>query len=173
MIPLSPTTKKYTNACATTVSLNPAPWFNPIKPFLGIDQHLAKHIAHLFIRDPLVVFSETIDQDDTSSMDHFEVSLTTATPLIPAQVPFRTFNLQIGKLYDSNHLQQTLQSAGESNSGAWKYRSPTLKMRRLLCSLSSFREQSSVSTLISTFLYLKLVVISITKDTYSLDLIGR
>ncbi|KAJ8486864.1 hypothetical protein ONZ45_g14525 [Pleurotus djamor] len=38
----------------------------------GIDDILAKHIAHLFIRDPLVVFTETIDQDDTSSTDHFE-----------------------------------------------------------------------------------------------------
>lgn len=39
----------------------------------GIDDLLAKHIAHLFIRDPLVIFSELIDQDDTTSMDHFEV----------------------------------------------------------------------------------------------------
>ncbi|KAI0930145.1 hypothetical protein AcV5_006934 [Taiwanofungus camphoratus] len=38
----------------------------------GIDDALAKHISHLFIRDPLVVFSETIDQDDTKSNDHFE-----------------------------------------------------------------------------------------------------
>lgn len=35
---------------------------------------LSKHIAHLFIRDPLVIFSELINQDDTTSMDHFEVS---------------------------------------------------------------------------------------------------
>lgn len=39
----------------------------------GIDEMLAKHIAHLFIRDPLVIFSETINQDDTTSNDHFEV----------------------------------------------------------------------------------------------------
>ncbi|KAJ3503538.1 hypothetical protein NLJ89_g8386 [Agrocybe chaxingu] len=38
----------------------------------GLDDLLAKHISHLFIRDPLVVFSETVDQDDTSSSDHFE-----------------------------------------------------------------------------------------------------
>ncbi|OCH87055.1 glutamate-cysteine ligase catalytic subunit [Obba rivulosa] len=37
-----------------------------------IDSLLSKHISHLFIRDPLVVFSETIDQDDTNSNDHFE-----------------------------------------------------------------------------------------------------
>lgn len=39
---------------------------------VGIDDALAKHIAHLFIRDPLVVFSERVDQDDETSMDHFE-----------------------------------------------------------------------------------------------------
>ncbi|EMD37301.1 hypothetical protein CERSUDRAFT_113950 [Gelatoporia subvermispora B] len=38
----------------------------------GIDKLLSKHISHLFIRDPLVVFSETIDQDDANSNDHFE-----------------------------------------------------------------------------------------------------
>ncbi|KAG9316627.1 glutamate-cysteine ligase, catalytic subunit [Chiua virens] len=40
----------------------------------GIDGLLAKHIAHIFIRDPLVIFSETINQDDETSSDHFEVS---------------------------------------------------------------------------------------------------
>ena len=39
----------------------------------GIDDSLSQHIAHLFIRDPLVVFSENIDQDDATSSDHFEV----------------------------------------------------------------------------------------------------
>lgn len=38
----------------------------------GIDELLANHIAHLFIRDPLVIFSETVDQDDEMSADHFE-----------------------------------------------------------------------------------------------------
>jgi glutamate--cysteine ligase catalytic subunit len=38
----------------------------------GIDDALAKHVAHLFIRDPLVIFSERVDQDDEESMDHFE-----------------------------------------------------------------------------------------------------
>ncbi|KAI0730334.1 glutamate-cysteine ligase catalytic subunit [Fomitopsis betulina] len=38
----------------------------------GIDSVLAKHISHLFIRDPIVIFSETIDQDDENSNDHFE-----------------------------------------------------------------------------------------------------
>ncbi|WRT68069.1 uncharacterized protein IL334_005044 [Kwoniella shivajii] len=38
----------------------------------GLDDKLASHVGHLFIRDPLVQFSETIDQDDEESMDHFE-----------------------------------------------------------------------------------------------------
>ncbi|GMT13059.1 hypothetical protein PFISCL1PPCAC_4356, partial [Pristionchus fissidentatus] len=38
----------------------------------GIDEHLSKHIAHMFIRDPLQVFRERIEQDDTKSSEHFE-----------------------------------------------------------------------------------------------------
>lgn len=38
----------------------------------GIDEKLSNHLAHLFIRDPLVIFSENVDQDDENSMDHFE-----------------------------------------------------------------------------------------------------
>lgn len=38
----------------------------------GVDTLLANHIGHLFIRDPLVVFTETIDQDDKKDTDHFE-----------------------------------------------------------------------------------------------------
>ncbi len=38
----------------------------------GVDDQLASHIAHLFIRDPLVIFKELLQQDSTSSSDHFE-----------------------------------------------------------------------------------------------------
>lgn len=38
----------------------------------GIDDLLAKHIAHLFIRDPVALFSEKIDQNDQEDTDHFE-----------------------------------------------------------------------------------------------------
>ncbi|KAK9458272.1 glutamate-cysteine ligase-domain-containing protein [Dipodascopsis uninucleata] len=38
----------------------------------GVDELLASHYAHLFIRDPIVVYSELIDQDDETSSDHFE-----------------------------------------------------------------------------------------------------
>lgn len=36
---------------------------------------LAKHFAHLFIRDPLVVYSELLHQDNMKSTDHFEVCI--------------------------------------------------------------------------------------------------
>ncbi|KAF7298226.1 Glutamate-cysteine ligase catalytic subunit [Mycena chlorophos] len=54
---------------------NPLPYDENIYGRLrghGIDDLLAKHVSHLFIRDPLVVFTETLDQDDEHSSDHFE-----------------------------------------------------------------------------------------------------
>lgn len=38
----------------------------------GIDEPLAKHIAHMFIRDPLQVFKERLEQNDEKSVEHFE-----------------------------------------------------------------------------------------------------
>ncbi|KAJ1668109.1 glutamate--cysteine ligase [Coemansia sp. RSA 1813] len=37
-----------------------------------VDDLMAKHISHLFIRDPLVIFEELLDQDDAVTADHFE-----------------------------------------------------------------------------------------------------
>lgn len=33
---------------------------------------LAQHVVHLFIRDPISLFSEKLDQDDAVDTDHFE-----------------------------------------------------------------------------------------------------
>lgn len=38
----------------------------------GVDVPLARHIAHLFIRDPLVIYDGSIELDDTTRSDHFE-----------------------------------------------------------------------------------------------------
>eukprot|EP00906_Rhabdomonas_costata_P024148 RCo034750 len=38
----------------------------------GVDVLLAKHVAHLFVRDPLVMYEGKLDLDDTASTDHFE-----------------------------------------------------------------------------------------------------
>lgn len=40
---------------------------------IGIDRQLARHVAHLFIRDPVSLFGERINQDDANDSDHFEV----------------------------------------------------------------------------------------------------
>ncbi|KAG9077658.1 hypothetical protein FRC06_008784, partial [Ceratobasidium sp. 370] len=73
----------------------------------NIDDLLAKHISHLFIRDPLVIFSEAITQiDDTRSTDHFESLQSTnwqslrfkpppANSAIGWRVEFRTMEVQI------------------------------------------------------------------------------
>lgn len=37
-----------------------------------LDYDLAKHFAHLYIRDPLVIFQENIYQDNKTSTNHFE-----------------------------------------------------------------------------------------------------
>ena len=41
---------------------------------LGIEDLIAKHVAHLFIRDPVSLFSEKIHQNDETDTDHFEVT---------------------------------------------------------------------------------------------------
>ncbi|GFS51864.1 glutamate--cysteine ligase catalytic subunit [Trichonephila inaurata madagascariensis] len=38
----------------------------------NIDHLLSQHIAHLFIRDPITLFSEKINQNDDEDSDHFE-----------------------------------------------------------------------------------------------------
>lgn len=38
----------------------------------GVDSTLAKHIAHLFIRDPLVMYDAMVEIDDTVRNEHFE-----------------------------------------------------------------------------------------------------
>jgi glutamate--cysteine ligase catalytic subunit len=38
----------------------------------GMDEPLARHFAHLYIRDPLVLYGEVLAQPDEGSADHFE-----------------------------------------------------------------------------------------------------
>lgn len=38
----------------------------------GVDSILATHLAHLWTRDPLVIFKERIEIDDETLSDHFE-----------------------------------------------------------------------------------------------------
>lgn len=38
----------------------------------GMDAPLARHFAHLFIQDPLVIYKGKLKMDDTTHTDHFE-----------------------------------------------------------------------------------------------------
>ncbi len=38
----------------------------------GLDQQLCRHYAHLWVRDPLVVYKNSVELDDSKRMDHFE-----------------------------------------------------------------------------------------------------
>lgn len=76
----------------------------------GVDDKLAKHVAHLFIRDPLVIFKELLDLDDQESSDHFEVRhifIYKVSPYSTMMSFFRTFNPQTGKQCVSSHHHQT------------------------------------------------------------------
>eukprot|EP00286_Rhodomonas_abbreviata_P024655 CAMPEP_0181298976 /NCGR_PEP_ID=MMETSP1101-20121128/6080_1 /TAXON_ID=46948 /ORGANISM="Rhodomonas abbreviata, Strain Caron Lab Isolate" /LENGTH=645 /DNA_ID=CAMNT_0023404055 /DNA_START=87 /DNA_END=2024 /DNA_ORIENTATION=+ len=53
----------------------------------GIDRRLANHVAHLFIRDPLVVFREKLEQDNTTANDHFENLQSTNWNTVRFKVP--------------------------------------------------------------------------------------
>ncbi|KAJ3164229.1 hypothetical protein HDU88_005541 [Geranomyces variabilis] len=73
----------------------------------GVDDLLAKHYGHLFIRDPLVVFREMLEQDDQASSDHFENIQSTnwqsmrfkppppTAPHIGWRVEFRSMEIQL------------------------------------------------------------------------------
>ncbi|QEU62538.1 Gsh1 [Kluyveromyces lactis] len=52
-----------------------------------LDKDLARHFAHLFIRDPLVIFEERIDQDNETETDHFENIQSTNWQSVRFKVP--------------------------------------------------------------------------------------
>ena len=73
----------------------------------GVDHHLARHVAHLFIRDPLVIYRELLHQEDTTSSDHFENIQSTnwqtmrfkppppSSPTTGWRVEFRSLEIQL------------------------------------------------------------------------------
>lgn len=75
---------------------------------------MANHVAHLFIRDPLVIFSETLDQDDSVSSDHFEVNYIAINQLLIDYLftLYRIYNQLIGRPCVSNLLLLAHQLAG-------------------------------------------------------------
>ncbi|KAJ1496002.1 glutamate-cysteine ligase catalytic subunit, partial [Baffinella frigidus] len=52
-----------------------------------LDERLSTHVAHLFCRDPLVVFSDKIDLDDEVDNEHFENLQSTNWNTVRFKVP--------------------------------------------------------------------------------------
>lgn len=100
----------------------------------GLDENLSKHFAHLFIRDPLVLFSEIIDQDNNTSMDHFENIQSTNWQTLRFKVPSQD-------------------STPNSNKPGWR-----IELRPMEISLTDFENAaySVFSVLLSrSFIYFK------------------
>ena len=83
---------------------------------IGIDGALAKHVAHLFIRDPLVIYKELLNQDNTTSVDHFEVPKPTAL----------TINWYTDHLLTHLHMQQHEQNIQSTNWQTVRFKPPPL-----------------------------------------------
>lgn len=63
----------------------------------GMDDQLANHFGHLFIRDPIVIFNEDINQDDTQCMDHFENIQSTNWQTLRFKIPSQSSGQGSGK----------------------------------------------------------------------------
>ena len=59
-----------TPLCLTAAGRSPPS--PPLGTGRGVRQVLARHVAHLFVRDPLVLYHERLCQDNSADNDHFE-----------------------------------------------------------------------------------------------------
>eukprot|EP01117_Protostelium_nocturnum_P007754 TRINITY_DN2776_c0_g1_i1.p1 TRINITY_DN2776_c0_g1~~TRINITY_DN2776_c0_g1_i1.p1 ORF type:complete len:710 (+),score=166.16 TRINITY_DN2776_c0_g1_i1:169-2130(+) len=53
----------------------------------GIDEKLSRHISHLFIRDPLVIYRDKLTLDDKTEADHFENIQSTNWQTVRFKIP--------------------------------------------------------------------------------------
>ena len=82
----------------------------------GIDESLARHLAYIFARDPLVVFPDKIDIDDTKFTNHFENFQSTnwnsvrfkppptMTSNVGWRVEFRTMDIQLSDFENASYV---------------------------------------------------------------------
>jgi glutamate--cysteine ligase catalytic subunit len=95
----------------------------------GMDDLLATHFAHLFIRDPIVVFAEDLKE------------LISTRPTTS-----RTCRAPIGNTCASSRRHQGMTLAGESSFARWRFRSRISRTPPSPSSSSSSRAPSSAST---------------------------
>lgn len=121
--------------CLSCFSLSAAPINKKVYDRLiegGVDQILATHIAHLFIRDPLVVYdglvplsphsshqSGSIELDDTTRTDHFENIQSTNWQTVPLTHPLflvpSLLKVFLPPLYHLADCQGTLETSSTSS----------------------------------------------------------
>lgn len=107
----------------------------------GLDEQLATHVAHLFVRDPLVIFNDTVFIDDNKHMDHFENVQSTN---------WRTVRWKLPAMRTADLLQNRLKAGLSSKqSNAFGYSDPgwRVEFRPLEVQLTDF-ENAALSILV-------------------------
>ena len=134
----------------------------------GIDPILARHIAHLFSRDPLVVFRGRVSEIPDDSTEHFENIQSTNWQTVRWKPPPELLIIITELLIIITELLIIIRcggsrrrpppsrsaapptSAGASSSARWRCSSPTSRMRPSPSSPCSPRASCSSSTSTST-----------------------
>jgi len=73
----------------------------------GVPENLARHVSSLFVRDPLVVFKERIDLDETRDLDHWNSLNSTNWTTVRLKVPERDKRLPWRVEIRSPEIQMT------------------------------------------------------------------
>ena len=107
----------------------------------GLDRQLAAHIAHLFVRDPLVIFNDSVYVDDQRRTDHFENVQSTNWRTVRWKLPaMRTADLLQSRLKAGLTAKQS-NAIGYSDPG-WR-----VEFRPLEVQLTDF-ENAALSILV-------------------------
>ena len=97
----------------------------------GIDHLLAQHVAHLFIRDPVSLFSEKVNQNDEEDSDHFEVLnqtfINSIKDLTLLLFNYRICNRPTGRLCASSRHRRKVPLVGELNFVLVRLKLPILR----------------------------------------------
>mmetsp|Transcript_9920 Transcript_9920/g.36987 ORF Transcript_9920/g.36987 Transcript_9920/m.36987 type:complete len:708 (-) Transcript_9920:70-2193(-) len=81
----------------------------------GLDHQLAKHIGHLFIRDPLVIFSDFREVDDETHTDHFENIQSTNWQTVRFKPPPKQDSAEIGWRVEFRVMELQLTDYGNAS----------------------------------------------------------
>ena len=105
----------------------------------GVDESLAGHIAHLFTRDPLVIFDDAIYVDDSKTLEHFENIQSTNW----RSMRWKTPALEVGWSDDNNEKGV---SSSTSKGPGWR-----IEFRPLEIQLTDFENAAfSLLTVLTT-----------------------